>query len=48
MNNLEWKSGRWIYGEYDIPHCSECGNEVLPNEITPYCPNCGAHMEEDC
>ena len=24
------KHGRWIYGEYDIPHCSECGSEVMP------------------
>lgn len=38
--------GNWIYGEFDIPHCSECGTEVMLNYISPYCPNCGAKMEE--
>ncbi len=39
--------GRWVYGEFDIPHCSECGNDVMPNMISPYCPNCGAKMDEE-
>ncbi len=39
------KIGEWVYGEFDIPHCSECGKEVLPCDISPYCPNCGAKME---
>jgi len=38
-------SGEWIYGEFDIPHCSECGAEV--KEISPFCPQCGAKMEEE-
>ena len=38
--------GNWVYGEFDIPHCSECGKEVKPNGISPYCPNCGAKMDE--
>lgn len=38
-------TGEWVYGEYDIPHCSECGTEV--KEISPFCPQCGARMEED-
>lgn len=37
--------GEWVYGEFDIPHCSECGHEVMPNAISPFCPNCGAKME---
>ena len=37
--------GNWVYGEYDIPHCSECGNEVMPDKISNYCPNCGAKMD---
>lgn len=37
--------GEWVYGEYDVPHCSECGAEV--KEISPFCPQCGARMEED-
>lgn len=39
------KHGHWIYGEYDIPHCSECGGEVMPNNISLFCPNCGAKMD---
>ena len=39
--------GRWVYGEFDIPHCSECGNDVMPNMISPYRPNCGAKMDEE-
>ena len=41
------QQGRWIYGEYDIPHCSECGHEITPNNISPYYPNCGARMDGD-
>lgn len=37
--------GEWVYGESDIPHCSECGAEL--KEISPYCPKCGAKMESD-
>lgn len=39
--------GHWVYGEFDIPHCSECGNDIMPNRISPYCPNCGAKMDEE-
>lgn len=39
--------GKWVYGEFDLPHCSECGYEVMPDEITPICKKCGAIMEED-
>lgn len=38
-------NAEWVYGEYDIPHCSECGYE--PKEIAPRCPNCGANMDEN-
>lgn len=37
--------GHWIYDDFDIPHCSECGHEVMPNCISAFCPNCGAKME---
>ncbi len=37
--------GEWIYGERDVPHCSECGEEV--KEISLFCPNCGANMETE-
>lgn len=39
------KHGWWIYDEYCIPHCSNCGtinNTVYRN----YCPNCGTIMGE--
>ena len=41
----EVRHGEWIYGEFDIPHCSECGKEVLPNQILKHCPDCGAKMD---
>lgn len=44
-NVVPVKHGHWIYGEYDIPHCSECGSEVMPNNISLFCPNCGAKMD---
>ena len=36
------KIGEWVYGKFDIPHCSECGYE--PTEISPCCPMCNANM----
>lgn len=39
-------NGEWVYGEFDIPYCSKCGTEVMPCNISKYCPNCGAKMEE--
>ena len=39
------KHREWVYGEFDIPHCSECG--VEPREISPYCPNCGVKVDEE-
>jgi len=41
----EPKSGEWIYNANGKPRCSECGIEIDPNDIAPYCSNCGAHME---
>ena len=42
----EVKYGEWIHGEY-VSHCSECGVETRLEDITPYCPNCGARMDEE-
>ena len=39
------KIGEWVYGKFDIPHCSECGYE--PTEISPFCPMCNANMESE-
>lgn len=42
----EQKIGHWIDGENTKWKCSECGYEVLDWNTTPYCPNCGAKMQE--
>lgn len=37
----------WIADDYGYNRCSECGYEQdSPECVTPYCPHCGAHMEE--
>ena len=45
----ERPKGKWIIHEDWHPNCrygcSICGS--LTNERTPYCPNCGAEMEEE-
>lgn len=41
----EVRRGEWVYGEYNDPHCSECGNYYPA--VTPYCPHCGAFMDEE-
>ena len=44
----EVKYGEWIYdSSTDEPRCSECGEDAIDGIITPYCPHCGAKMEED-
>lgn len=48
------RRGRWIHDGYDLQHgndwihCSECGKRGInvPADLTNYCPNCGAKMEE--
>lgn len=40
------KTGRWIDGEKTRWKCSRCGYGVLDWNTTPYCPNCGAKMQE--
>lgn len=50
----ERKTGRWIHDGYDFPHgndwihCSVCGKRGInvPADLSKYCPNCGAKMEE--
>ena len=40
--------GEWIEDDYGYFHCSECGYEHdSPEYITPYCPHCGAKMDEE-
>lgn len=41
-------TGEWIYdSRTGEPRCSECGENAICGEITPYCPNCGAEMMEE-
>ena len=42
------RTGRWIIKPhiYNVAYCSECDFELHIND-TPYCPNCGARMEEE-
>lgn len=40
--------GDWVYGENGYAHCSECDYEHnSPEYVTPFCPGCGARMEDD-
>lgn len=49
------KTGKWIHDGKDFPqgndwiHCSVCGKRGInvPADLTNYCPNCGAKMEEE-
>lgn len=44
----EVKHGEWIYdSNTDEPRYSECGEDALEEVITPYCPHCGAKMEDE-
>ena len=39
--------GEWIEDDYSYFHCSQCGYEHdSPEYVTPYCPHCGACMED--
>jgi Zn finger protein HypA/HybF involved in hydrogenase expression len=39
------KHGEWkICCDGWYPYCSECGEESKVNNMTNYCPNCGADM----
>ncbi len=58
LKQSEQKKGKWIGVEadgyadgslaYDVWECSECGyeHEGEDNTLTPYCPMCGAKMDE--
>ena len=54
-NVQEVKHGHWVNDGFDIPngvnwcHCSVCGGHRVnvPNDKTPYCPWCGAKMDEE-
>lgn len=40
--------GEWIEDDYGYNRCSACGfEEDEPERVTPYCPSCGAKMDEE-
>lgn len=49
--------GKWVvakteraWNNAEVPYmhkCSLCGNEQASQDLTPYCPYCGAKMEEN-
>ncbi len=42
------KMGHWVEDQYGYNRCSECGYEHgSPEYVTPFCPGCGAHMEDE-
>lgn len=44
----EVKHGQWIFDARTIvPRCSVCGEDAIAETVSPYCPWCGAKMEED-
>ena len=53
MNRLvadveEVKYGQWVFDIRTIvPRCSVCGEDAIAETVTPYCPHCGAKMEEE-
>lgn len=41
-------TGEWLEDEYGYCRCSICGYEHDdPKATTPYCPNCGALMQDE-
>ena len=44
----EVKHSEWIYdSNTGEPRCSECGEDALEGIITPFCPFCGAKLNEE-
>ena len=41
----EVKHGEWVRDEFDMLCCSECNEEPEFENITSYCPYCGAKMD---
>lgn len=44
----EVKHGQWVFDTRTIvPRCSMCGEDAIAETVSPYCPNCGAKMDEE-
>lgn len=44
----EVKHGQWVFDARTIvPRCSVCGEDAIAETVSPYCPNCGAKLNEE-
>lgn len=44
----EVRYGHWVFDARTIiPRCAVCGEDAIAETVSPYCPWCGAKMEED-
>lgn len=42
------RSADWVFDSRTIvPRCSRCGEDAIAETVSPYCPNCGAKMDEE-
>lgn len=42
------RSADWVFDSRTIvPRCSRCGEDAIDEKLSPYCPNCGAKMDEE-
>ena len=42
------RSADWVFdARATTPHCSRCGEDAIAETVSPYCPNCGAKMDEE-
>ncbi len=44
----EVKHGQWVFDARTIvPRCSVCGEDAIAETVSPYCPWCGAKLDEE-
>lgn len=42
------RSADWVFDARAItPRCSRCGEDAIAETVSPYCPHCGAKMDEE-
>ena len=47
LHSAEPKTGKWVDdGDPLMLTCGNCGYAVMRYNNTPFCPNCGANMED--
>ena len=44
----EVKHGQWVFDASTIiPRCTVCGEDAIAETVSPYCPWCGAKLDEE-